>query len=636
MRAPGQYFALLRHMGPGWVLYRIGHAAQRRFGLLRRATPATGWEKLPAPQLDLPAPRRTVVAATWDRACVEEAEVILAGRFRLFSHLEVVAGFPPKWHRNWLAASVPAEAGQSAPLRHWTEISDASRSDIKGVWELSRFPWAFPLVRAYARSGDRRFSKAFWQLFRDWCDHNPPNLGPNWMCGQEATFRLMAVVFAAENLGVPEEYRADLARFAIATGRRIAVHLDYALSQKNNHGISECIGLITVAGLLPAHAESSHWLTDGRRHLRRQLEELVYPDGAFAQHSLVYHRVLLHDLAWCGARWHRADAEIPAWLAAPAQRALDFLLAVIDPETGLAPLFGSNDGANVLPLTGGDFLDFRPVVQLASAVFRGQLPLPAGAWDEAVAWLAGSPENLVRVPWPDVPERWRAAAGGYAQLRTGSDRLFLRCPERFRHRPSQADLLHVDVTLAGRPFAHDGGTYSYNSSERFVALTDAAAHNVLTIDGREPMQKMGRFLYLPWPHGRVEEMARGIAVTHDGYASLNVSWVREVTIRPAGGFFVRDRVQGAKGRHLRWSWRLADGAWKVEDDRVESSESISRGALRWRGLPAPRVSLVRASATTAGGWWSPYYGAAGPACSLIIEAEATGDVDVVFEFLPPS
>jgi hypothetical protein len=637
MRTPSQYFALVRQMGPAWVLYRISHAVQRRSGLLRRAAPATPWEQMPAPALALHVRKSLQIAAVaGGDACVDEAEKILAGKFRLFSHREVAAGFPPDWQRNWLVSGAPTEANQSAPLRHWTKISDASCSDIKGVWELSRFSWAFPLVRAHARTGDPRFAEAFWRLFRDWCDRNPPNLGSNWMCGQESTFRLMAVVFAAENLGVPDAERMGLARFVVATGRRIAAHLAYALSQKNNHGISECIGLITVSGLLPGHVESPFWRAAGRRHLRRQLGELVYPDGSFSQHSLVYHRLLLHDLVWCATRLRGAGEGIPDWLAAPADRALDFLRALTEPATGLAPLFGSNDGARILPLVEEDFLDFRSVVQLASAVFRQELPLPAGPWDEAVAWLAGAPDSFTRVPWPDVPERWRAAAGGYVQLRTGADRLFLRCPERFRHRPSQADLLHVDVTLAGRPFAHDGGTYSYNSTERFVTLTDATAHNVLMIDGREPMQKMGRFLYLPWPHGRVEEIARGIAATHDGYTGLNVRWVREVTIRPAGGFFVRDRVQGAKGRHLRWNWRLADGAWLVEDDRVESSETLSRGTLRWRGLPAPRVSLVRGSATTAGGWWSAYYGAVGPACSLIMEAEPTGDVDVVFEFLPPS
>lgn len=636
MLTPSQCFTLLRQMGPAWVLYRVGHAVQRRSGLLRRVTPETPWEQMPAPTLALQARKRPLVAAVaWGDACVEEAEKILAGEFRLFSHREIAAGFPPDWQRNWLGSAIPPEADRSVPLRHWTEISDANRSDIKGVWELSRFSWAYPLVRAHARTGDQRFADAFWRLFRDWCDCNPPNLGANWMCGQEATFRLMAVIFAAENLGVPDPERMGLARFVVATGRRIAAHLIYALSQKNNHGISECIGLITVAGLLPGYKESPRWLGAGRRHLRRQLGELVYPDGSFSQHSLIYHRVLMHDLAWCAARLRGAGEKIPAWLAAPAERALDFLQALIDPTTGLAPLFGSNDGARILPLAEEDFRDFRSVVQLASAVFRQELPLPEGPWDEAAAWLADAHEGFARVPWPDVPERWRAATGGFVQLRAGGDRLFLRCPERFRHRPSQADLLHVDVAFAGRPFAHDGGTYSYNSHERFTALADAAAHNVLTVDGHEPMRKLSRFLYLPWPHGRVEKTARGVAASHDGYARLHVNWVREVSVRPAGGFFVRDRVQGAKGRHLRWTWRLTDGLWEAGEDGVSSGDAFSRGALRWRGLTAARVLLVRASATTAEGWWSPYYGEVEPACSLVLEIEGRDEVDVTFEFLPP-
>src|SRR6185312_2792000 len=101
--------------------------------------------------------------------------------------------------------------------------------------------WAFALTRAFARTGEAKYAEVFWRLFADWCTRNPPNRGPNWMCGQESTFRLMAVVFAAEGLGVPPAQREQLARFVVATGRRIAANLDYALSQKNNHGVSECV-----------------------------------------------------------------------------------------------------------------------------------------------------------------------------------------------------------------------------------------------------------------------------------------------------------------------------------------------------------------------------------------------------------
>ncbi len=680
MRTLRQYWALLTHMGPGWIAYRAGYALWRKTGLLKRATPTVAWEELPVPGLTLHT-RKVESSAAWGEACVEEAEAVLRGEFRLFSHRTVRAGFPPDWHRNQMTEDGgrrTENGGQMSEVRrrwsdvHWSEISDAADGDIKGVWELSRFSWAFSLARAFARTGEVRFKEGFWRLFEDWCRMNPPNLGPNWMCGQEATFRLMAVTFAAEAMGVPESSRERLARFITVTGRRIAANLDYALSQRNNHGVSECVGLITVALLAPQHAESDGWMARGLRELEKQLNELLYNDGGFSQHSLIYHRVLLHDLCWCRDRLQRAVRPVPPWLDAAGKRALGFLLMLTDPATGRAPLYGANDGSAVLQLAEADYLDMRPTIQLAAAAFRGELSLPEGSWDEAAAWMGADGRGLKRVPWPESAPGWHAKAAGCLQLINGPCRLFLRCPEKFRHRPGHADMLHVDVWHKGRPVAMDGGSFSYNSRERFTALGSAAQHNVLTVDDREPMRKFSRFLYLPWPSGRVSggsavapaELWRGkrrmedggrntndrgpriaahaaedgetIGASHDGYAGLGIHWTRSVSPRPGGGFIVKDRVTGGAGRALCWHWRLSDAGWRMAEsgDAVAAEVAGSPYSVRWHGVPGASARLMRADESSAYGWWSPHYGEAAPACSLLIETEAAGDVELVTEFQP--
>jgi hypothetical protein len=458
------------------------------------------------------------------------------------------------------------------------------------------------------------------------------------MCGQEATFRLMATVFAAEEFGVPQGHQEGLARFVVATGQRIASNLDYALSQKNNHGISECVGLITSALLLPDFAASAGWLARGMKELQGQLAELVYEDGGFSQHALVYHRVLLHDLCWCCRRLELAGQVRPSWLTSAGTRALGFLQTVTDPKTGHAPLFGSNDGANVLPLSEADFLDMRPVVQMAAAVFRRELPLQPGAWDEAAAWLQPDWDSLPRAAWPTTPKWWHAPVAGCFQVTQVSSRLFLRCPIQFRHRPSQADMLHVDIWHGGQPVVHDGGTFSYNSSERFVTLKCAAQHNVLTVDGAEPLRKFSRFLYLPWPTGQAAETERGgFRASHDGYAQLGVHWMREVSPRAGSdGFSVRDTIKGASGHKLQWHWRLADGPWRMSEtrDAVELHSPDLAYRISWSGGAHGRSRLIHADETTACGWWSPFYGSVRPATALLHVIDAVDDIELVTEFQP--
>lgn len=625
MRSPRHALELIRHLGLGWVLFRIRYSARRRLGGLRRASPAVPWSAVPPATLRLgPAP--TIPPTMISDAVVTEADAVLRGRFRLISKREVDASTPPDWHRNQLT-------GDQVPVdRHWSELGDFAFGDIKGVWELSRFPWAFALARAYRQTTDQCYADCFWKLFEDWCERNPPNAGANWMCGQEAAIRLMAVVFAAEQLPLNEAQRKMVARLVWATGDRIAANLDYALSQKNNHGISECVGLIAAGLLFPDDTEAGRWLALGLSKLEAQCSELVYPDGSFSQHSLIYHRVLLHQLCWAALRLRSAGKPEPAWLNAAGRRATDFLAAITDPASGEAPLYGANDGANILPLSACAYTDMRPAVQLGAAVFHGAKQYAVGAWDEPAQWLV---EGFDQLPLRGVgvPERWHAAQGGLFQLWRGGDRLTIRCPTRFRHRPSQADIGQVDVWLGGARVAIDGGSYSYNSTERFTTLGSAREHNILTLDGREPMRKAMRFLYLPWPKGDAVEVAGGgLRYTPHVWTDLGATWCRTVQPRAEGGYLVQDRLEGITGRTVRWHWRLAPGDWVLDGGNGMLTAKVPNAILRWSHLAGLTAMLIEADPQSAAGWESRHYGEVTPACSLVLTAKPGSEVEMTFEF----
>lgn len=652
-------FLILRYLGLGWVIFRIRYALRRKFGGLKRRTPLRPWPNVP------PAAATTrrffLRPPAIGAGAVAEAEEILRGTVRLFSvRPGKDVGAPPSWHRNQLT-------GEDVPAgRHWSDYGDFAFGDIKGVWELSRFSWAFPLARAFARTGDERFAETFWRWFEDWLEHNPPNAGPSWMCGQEATFRLMAIVFAAEVVNeagaTTAARKAKLRSFLLVTGSRIAANLDYALSQSNNHGVSEAVGLITVALILPNVAEATAWRTRGLAALRRQVETLVYPDGAFAQHSANYHRVLLHDLVWATAMLRGAGVPVPEWLSAGGARATEFLAALITPETGRVPLYGANDGANVLPLSDSDYLDFRPVVQASFAAFRNERCFPPGPWDEAAEWLtaAGSglgfresvsggnlPSSDISQPKSPLPNtesqmpnpRFRHFPhGGALVWRHGDTRLFLRCPTHFRHRPAQADMLHTDIEWRGQPIAIDAGTYSYNAQGHFAgALKEARVHNTVTFRDREPMPKAGRFLYLPWPRGSAawtdEET---FAASHEAWLAFGVTHERRVRGSVGDGFEIEDRLVGGRTTIASLRWLLADHPHELSVGASVLRLLTSEGpfAVAWRVPAGARVTLVRADESSVRGWCSPHYGEAKPALSLAIEFEFDGDARCTTRFSP--
>lgn len=669
-------YHLVSTLGPRWVWFRICYAALRRSGaLVRRAKPGewTGVAIGHAPE----SVRWFHPIENIGHGAQQVAEAVLRGQFRLFSYHAIDAGVLPAWAQNPLT-------GREAPAaQHWSTLDDFAFGDIKGIWELNRFPWAFALGRAYSATCDDRYPEGFWRLFEDWLGGNLPNCGPNWMCGQEATFRLIAVLWTSD---VVCDSRASTSErwmqrdvFVVQTARRIAANLDYALSQSNNHGVSECVGLITAALRLPKEPEAVTWAERGWHELKRQLAELVYPDGGFSQHSAVYHRVLLHDLLWLISILQRSDAAVPAWLTGTAERALAFLDALITPETGRVPLYGPNDGANILPLSDGDFLDFRPLIQAGHAVLHGVRRFPPGPWDEAARWLAVSglpPEvsvqnslEIVEQEQPKGTERGQtrienrrrtegslasatdieeprtnhSSAGashfpdaGVLLWRRGETRVFFRCPTRFCHRPAQADLLHVDVEWRGVPIAHDAGTFSYNTAGVFSGgLKEAAVHNTVTFDGAEPLQKVSRFLYLPWPKGRAKWEGDEFLADHDGWSRIGVQHDRRVAWKGQDEVVVIDRMRSGDRHRARVHWLLVDLPHELRPGAGELVLQTELGAYRllWHGT-ATKVELVRADSASVRGWWSPYYGHAAPALSLTIEFDFSGEVEFVTRFEP--
>ncbi len=631
---------ILEYLGPGWVAFRLGYALRKRLGLLRRASPRKSWDALSA-VAKLPdwlrAPAWPASGRKWGNRCVTEADGISLGEFILFSCHSKHLGVPPDWHRNPFT-------GQSAPRGlHWSDLGDFDFGDIKTIWEPSRFGWAFTLVRAHARTGEARFAELFWMLFEDWCVQNPPNEGVNWKCGQEATFRLMAVTFAVAEFGrLPSatEDRLKLwSRFVSATGLRIAANLSYALSQSNNHGVSECVGLITAGLIMDNATGSERWTAEGLANLREQLDELIYPDGGFSQHSLVYHRVLLHDLFWLIRLLRSARGDVPDWLLGKTRLAVEFLARVVDESTGGAPLFGTNDGALILPLDECSTDDFRAVVQAGFALLDAQRTYSPGPWDESVFWLTG----LDPAAWPERrfarPERWHAATSGFFQWRSGLARCFLICPTRFLHRPGGVDMLHADIWWNGRPVAHDSGSYSYNAPGRFDgAFSLAAAHNVPMLVGREPLQKVSRFLYLPWPRGTADwsDGEKCFRASHDAYGEL-VHPRRTIGSPVEGGFEVRDHLQLAKSGRIRIHWLLADAGWKLDVATRTATATLDgqRFTLAFDSdLPPTAVSLVRADPNSARGWWSRHYLELEPAVSFELLFDVERELTVTTRFSP--
>jgi asparagine synthase (glutamine-hydrolysing) len=523
---------------------------------------------------------------------------------------------------------------------HWSQIGDFQQGDIKLIWEPSRFAFAYLLVRAYWRTGDERYPEIFWQTLDNWRSENQPNQGANWKCGQETAFRVMAWIFALygfqESAGSTPQRVAQLLQMLALSGERIEANLDYALSQQNNHSISEPLGLWTIGLLFPELRNAAHWERVGRRCLEEQAQKLLYDDGGFAQHSVNYHRVMLHDYLWVIRLAELNQVPFSPELRQRIGKAGEWLYLLQDEHSGQFPNYGANDGALVLPLDNCDFTDYRPVMQAIHMLTGATRLFASGPWDECLFWIFGP--TVLDAPIVEMDRRpLNASDSGYYTLRSATTMLFTRCPTHFRHRPSHADLLHLDLWWKGVNIALDPGTYSYNADPPWdKGLECTRYHNTITVDESDQMERAGRFLWLPWAQGRVrthqiQENALYWEGEHDGYQRLPsaVRYRRAVLEIDSEVWLVLDQLQ-SQGQHTyRLHWSLADlpFVWQPERGILQLLTSAGSYYLHSGANSGPLdFSLKRGDEHSPRGWQSRYYAERLPALSMAGECQQSSSL----------
>lgn len=552
---------------------------------------------------------------------------------RIFSRWPLALGDePPDWLANPLTGQL-----MSSPERPWWQIPDFDPTvgDIKLIWELSRMDWVLALAQR-VRQGEAGAVGRLNTWLADWCGHNPPYQGPNWKCGQEASIRVMHIACAALLLGQVSDVLPGLRKLISLHLQRIAPTVQYAMAQDNNHGTSEAAALFMGGSWLArlGDEQGARWAATGRRLLESRASRLIGVQGTFSQYSLNYHRLMLDTLSIVECWRHHLD--LPVFSQNLRDRALaaaKWLHALIDPNTGDGPNVGANDGARLLQLTNSSYRDYRPSVQLAMVLFGGQRAYNTqGTWDHAAQWLG--------VVLPDAvtskPGNLQADDGGFAVMRQGKAMALLRYP-RFRFRPSQADALHLDLWLDGKPHLRDAGSYSYNSEPQWQTyFGGVSGHNTVQFDEREQMPRLSRFLLGDWlrtekfePLVTNQESVRVSAGYCDGQGARHH---RQVQLEE-GLLCVRDQVQGFK-RCAVLRWRLSPQEWSL-DKPIEMGEQNSRSIRNQDGHVLTinsDVKIVRCEVVQ--GWESLYYLEKTPVPVLELEIAEPGTLMTTYHWTP--
>ncbi|KZZ48357.1 hypothetical protein A3758_13850 [Oleiphilus sp. HI0118] len=467
-------------------------------------------------------------------------------------------------------------------------------ADIKSIWELSRFDWLIPLSQRAAR-GELSALDQLNSWLADWVEQNPPYMGPNWKCGQEASIRVMHLSIAALLLQQHNGALQSLTSLIEMHLKRIRPTLMYALAQDNNHGTSEAAALWLGGSFLALNggdqlekdqANGKRYQKLGARFLNERVRALIMDDGSFSQYSVTYHRLMLETMSLCEV-WARIfDAPVFSEQSlARIALATHWLASMVIEDTGDAPNMGANDGAHLLPLTDAGYRDFRPTVNLASVLFCSHAPCKNATALEQIKWFGFETKDFAyevasgegahaSVP-EDAHKKTKAlthfADGGFIKIKQDDLSVFFRYP-RFQFRPGQCDSLHVDVWCGGENILRDAGSYSYNAPANMLEYFNGpAGHNTIEFDHRAAMPKLSRFLYGEWlkPEGvRVSDETKTTSC-EAGYRDWQgVSHQRTLSFRGRTLTVVDTCAGFTENAVLRW--RLINADWQVNDSSIAS------------------------------------------------------------------
>jgi hypothetical protein len=199
--------------------------------------------------------------------------------------------------------------------------------------------------------------------------------------------------------------------------------------------------------------------------------------------------------------------------------------------------------------------------------------------------------------------------------------------------------MHLDLWFSRFNIAMDAGTYLYNADHPWDnALSGAAHHNTVLVDGAEAMLRAGRFLWLDWNQatvlGRWRSQEGGLEVlAAERLGDLAGEVTHRRTVVRAGDrrWVVIDDLLGVGKHRVDLNWLLPDLPWSLEAGSLMLASPVGDVRLEIEP-PESAQSLIRAGKCIFGpgldgpivtrGWFSPTYALKIPALQLVNRWEA--------------
>jgi hypothetical protein len=601
-------FKLLQNMGFRYMFFRAGHFISKKTGFHKRKFP------IKPPFID------SISLDEWKKntpsflfygkkinGLPKQKSDYLEDIFNNFSEGTYTFFGKTKYHlgREYDWITNPVTNFKYDINKHWSVINELSEEsgDIKFVWEKARFSFLYDLIR-YDYHYNKDCSEYVFSEIVSFIEKNPVNQGPNYICSQEISLRILNWTFALYYYKDSELLTEDLFQVIMNVIYWQIHHVFHNISfsriaVRNNHAITETL-LLYLSGLLfPFLPDVRNWSEKGKKWFEQEIVYQIYEDGTYLQFSNNYHRVVV-QLLTLGIRFAGLNNDkFSTDVYARAGKSLEFLYNSMDLSSGMLPNYGSNDGALFFKLNDQDFRDFRPQLQALSYSLNEQTIIDLKDFHgEDLFWLGllqnGAGQDYIK----QGNGIFSYPVGGFYIMRDNDSMTYIRCGKH-KDRPAHADNLHVDIWYKGINVFRDSGSYLYNSKPELLKFfMGTQSHNTVILDDFDQMLKGPRFIWFDW--------------SQSINAELEESEKQFEFIGSVSAF--RYREKGIQ--HRRKVTKQKDIArWIIEDEIIGTEKYIMKqlwhfnpqvvGLIHIKATDEDKSPLVRQSNE---GWHSSYYG----------------------------
>ncbi len=642
------YFNRLRCMSPAEITFRV----QR---VLKVKIEKAGIQKarnVPSPDWTLQGNRFVYQLPDTSRErVVMAADRIVLGHYPIFSLDGGDLFNPLHWNRDPLTGvEVPLEFGKSLDYRDERVVGN-----IKYLWEPNRHLHMVPLAQAWSLTGDEKYLNTIRLHLSSWFEQCPYPLGANWSSALELGVRLINWSLVWQWIG-----DMDSPLFSGEKGEEfrnrwmesIYLHVHFIRSfysrhsSANNHLIGEAAGVFVATVTWPAWPEFARWQNEAKEILEQEALRQNGDDGVNREQAISYQQFVLDFLILSERAGCANDSAFSSGFSRRIEGMMSYLASAMD-VGGNVPMIGDADDGYAVRLSQEDtFCPYRSLLATGAVLFgRADFKRKAESLDDKTRSLTGHDADAI---WDALQCELSGSRvqreftdSGYYILGCNFDtsdevRIVADCgPLGYLSLSAHghADALAFTLSLAGKEFLIDPGTYAYHTEPKWRQyFRGTSAHNTACIDGVDQSVPGGNFIWLDkaeaeclcWQSDSETDRWTG---AHHGYERLDdpVLHKRTLELDKAKLHLSVTDVFECKGSHsVERFWHFSE---LCEVRFVEGGVSVTQDGknvdLRFSESDV-ELSILQGDEVLPAGWASRSFGVKVPATTVIVRSRIRG------------